>query len=434
LKTNPIIFDTETVGFHGLVVLLQYAIGDGEIYLYEPWRNKISETLDLIERFMRHKDGIIGFNLTYDMFHLNKLYNVFNTAVQVYGPESLEWYPDEHIEDIAKVEKRARDGVCLKPVKALDLFLHARKGEYQSTMDRKDIRIKKVPRQLARPVAEELNKRIKFNKVYFARRKTELVNPWQVFDIKNKSGEVVDDDFQDIVLKFSPSSGLKALAVDAGLVSAEHVLKFSDVAVHEALNPVEVGWAPFAEAIGEPGNWRRTWPDVIKYHIEHFGAHAAAREYSRLDIVYTRGLYTFFDEPELGDDDSELACAIGAIRWKGFAVDLDKIKALKSKALELERTAPKSPSRVKDWIWPHLSETEQATTKGTGKIYLEEMCKWVNIECEICGGEGTTLENVDNDPDYVVRVLAATTILLQPKPRWFWTQEKRRRKSNSMTN
>lgn len=383
-----IYLDFETCGFHGMPVLLQYAIDDGEIYLYELWRNKIKDTIELFNMIAKHKGGVCGFNLTFDWFHFNKFYNVLLLAMKKYE-NSGDWYPDEHIEELACVEKEARDGVCVKPVKALDLFLHARKGEYQSTLDRKDIRIRRVPRLLARPLADELNKRITFNKLYFARRKTELENPWQIFDIHDQGDTTaVDPDFKDIVLKFAPSSGLKALAVDAGLVSESHVLKFSDVAVHAAFSPEEVGWAPFAEALGEPGNWRRTWPYVIKYHIDHFGAHEQAREYSRLDIVYTRGLHKFFNYPEAGDDDSELACAIGAIRWKGFAIDVEGIKAHKAKALKLQETAPKAPGRVKEWIWPDLSPDEQESTKGsTGKVVLEEMCTWKKA-CPKC---------IDND-------------------------------------
>ncbi len=381
-----IFLDFETCGFHGMPVLLQYAIDNGEIQLYELWKNKIKETLELFELITRHKGGIVGFNLTFDWFHFNKFYNTLKLLVQR-RPEALEWYPDEHIEEIACCEKDARDGICVKPVKACDLFLHARKGEYQSTLDRKDIRIKRVPKVLARTLSEELNKRIKFNKLYFARRKEQLDNPWQVFDIKDGDNDL-EPDFKDIVLKFSPSSGLKALAVDALGADESDLLQFGDVGVHEKLNPVEYGFAPFAEAIGEPGNWRRTWPDVIQYHIDHWSSHSRAREYARRDIVYTRGLYEFFNRPELGDDDSELACAIAAIRWKGYAVDLEGIKKLKAKALLLSEQAPKSPGRVKDWIWPDLDDTERLGTGGsTKKVILEEMATWKK-DCPHCSGEG----------------------------------------------
>ncbi|MDE1971032.1 MAG: hypothetical protein KGI50_05675 [Patescibacteria group bacterium] len=350
-------------------VLLQYAINNGKIYLHEIWRTSIGDTLDIIEAFCKHPDGIVGFNLTFDWFHINKLYNVFRLCPR-------HWIPEDYIEEIACLEKQARDGVCVLPQKACDLFLHARKGVYQSTLDRKDIRIRRVPKELAQPLANEMNKRIQFNKLYFARRKEQLDNPWQVFDSIDRN-KVNDPDFRDIVLKFSPSSGLKALAVDALGVNEDELLKFTDIAVHPKFNPEEIGSAPYAEAIGMPGRWCRTWPDVIQYHIDHWAYSTNGRLYAEKDIVYTRQLYEFFGRPESGDDDSELACHIAAARWKGFAVDIDKIKALRLKAIELSEIAPKSPGRVKDYIWPDLSEDEKLATQGsTGKVVLEEIKTW----------------------------------------------------------
>lgn len=394
-----IYFDTESVGFYGQPVLLQWAMDDGEIYLYELWCNKISDTLELLESIANHKGGVCGFNLTFDSFQINKIYNLFCTAIKVY-PGAKDWFPDEHIEELACVEKQSRDGVCWKPVKALDLFLLARKGEYQSLLDRKDIRIKRVPKQLAQPLANELHKRIKFNAVYFARKKTKLDNPWQVTPNYIKGDKKAEDpEFRDIVLKFAPSSGLKALAVDVGLVKEEDIMKFTDVEC--PLYPKELGWAPFAEALGSPGQWNGTWPDVIKWHIKHFSQHESAREYSRLDIVYTRGLHKFFGSPPAGDDDSELACAIGAIRWKGFAIDVPALRQLREKALLLQKTAPKDPRSVKKWIWPDLEPSEQEATGGsTGKIVLEDMATW-KMDCPQCRGEGTQISSLSETDDLV---------------------------------
>lgn len=364
-------------------VLLQYAIDDGDIHLWEIWKERIGDTLDLIELMCRHPGGVCGFNLVFDWFHISKVYNVFRLC-------DRDWIPQHYIHEIACKEKIARDGVCLRPVKALDLFLHARKGRYQSTLDRKDIRIRKVPKTLALSLANELNKRIKLNDLYFARRKEKLANPWQVFDIKPIGSDIVDPDFKDIVLKFAPSSGLKALAVDAGLIGVDEVLKFTDVSVASCFNPEESGFAPFAEANATPEDWGRTWPAMIKYHIDHYACNTQAREYSRLDVVYTLGLFKYFDCPEPGDDDSELACAIATIRWKGLRVDIEALKTLKAKAVKLNETAPKSPGRVKEWLYPSMDEVEIESTKGsTAKVILEEIATWKK-QCPDCEGEGNT--------------------------------------------
>ena len=61
------------------------------------------------------------------------------------------------------------NGPCVKPVSALDLMLHCRKGPYQSLMAREDIRIKRVPSALAYALANELEGRIQLDNIYFAR-------------------------------------------------------------------------------------------------------------------------------------------------------------------------------------------------------------------------------------------------------------------------
>src|SRR5687767_7082594 len=134
--------DTETCGFHGPIVLIQYAIGDGEITLYEPWRKPVKETLNLIESICDH--GIVAFNLSYDWFHICQLYTTLLELTKKKGKKNRE--PD--INEYAFCESQARFGPCVKPNNTLDLMLHARKGPYQSLMGRKPITIRRVPTAL----------------------------------------------------------------------------------------------------------------------------------------------------------------------------------------------------------------------------------------------------------------------------------------------
>lgn len=387
-----IFFDYETCGLHGMPVLLQYAINDGEINLYDIWKNRIDDTLDILELIANHKGGIVGFNIAFDWFHHCKLYTVFSEFVKRTGLKHV--IPEHYIRDIADCEMEARDGPCLKPVKACDLLLCARKGKYQSLMDRNDIRIKKVPNVLAHKIADELHKRIPLNPLYFARYKEKHDNYWQVTDITDKNtGEIVKG-FKDVVLKFNPSSALKALAQDALGVREDQVIFFSDVEPPKHLYPEEVGYAPFAKAIAVNGradnmaSWGSTWPNRISGHIEHWAQNRNAREYATNDIVYTRGLYDHFERPELGDDDSELACQVAAVRWRGFKVDLKSIKEQRDKAVLRSKKAPIAPNRVKEIIWPLLDATEKLATGGsTKKIILEAMRKWP-MDCPECNGDG----------------------------------------------
>ena len=294
-----IFLDTETCGLHGPIVLLQYAIDDGEIILHSVFSEPVKATMDLIEMICDHEGGICGFNLAFDWFHICQTYTTLSLL-----PSRA--FPEDIIDDYAIAEERARFiNLCLKPQKALDLMLHARKGEYQNTMNRGDIKIKKVPSILSWELAEELNKRIEIKDIYFARY-ADPSRRWQVTNIFDELGDV-NPDFKNVILKFAPSSALKALAQDALGVDTEDIRLFTDM---DLPKPVEFGYAPYALAVGKPGEWNGAWPDdgQIKEHITQWQYNTIAREYASDDVKYTRMLYHYFKEPEPSDDDSELSC------------------------------------------------------------------------------------------------------------------------------
>ena len=157
---SKLYIDSETVGLHGFPVLLQHAEDEGPISLHEVWRRPIRETLALIEWICQHT--VVGFNLSFDWFHIAKTYTVFRLA-------DPDWIPAEHINEIALSEPKGQSGPCVKPVCALDLMLHSRKGPYQSLMAREDIRIKRVPSSLAYALANELEGLVQLDNIYFAR-------------------------------------------------------------------------------------------------------------------------------------------------------------------------------------------------------------------------------------------------------------------------
>ena len=383
-------YDTETCGLHGPTVLIQYAFDDGPIHLHSVWKEKVKDTLELIDEFMYHEEGVNGFNLAFDHFHLCQSYTVLSLLSNRSG------YPEDYIEEYALKEPEGRFGLCLKPVKALDLMLHARKGPYQGTMNRGDIRIKKVPTILAFQLAKRLNHDIPLNNIYFERRQDKTIR-WQVFDLHDDLGNLIPN-FKDLVLKFSPSSALKALAVDAG-IAKDHRLYYQDIALSKKLRPVELGYAPFALAIGKPGNWKGAWPEVIHQHINHWYYNRLAREYALDDVEDTRGLYHYFGDPIADDDDSVLACMVGAVRWRGFAYDPEKLYMLREKAVATEKSVRSkfnynSPAVCRKYLEQVLAESEKVvlqvndkiTTKG---VVLEEIAQWKeSVVCEDCKGMG----------------------------------------------
>ena len=418
-----IFYDTETCGFQGPIVLIQYAVDDGPITLYCPWKKKIRETITLIEWMMDHAGGVCGFNLAFDHFPLCQMYTVLLLL------DDKEEILELCIEEYALKEADGRDGPCLKPASALDLMLHARKGPYQSTMDRSEIRIKKVPHVLAKLLATELEERLPLPDILFAKQQN-IKHRWSIMELHDDLGNLTE--FNDIVLKFKPSSALKALANDA--LGIENPLLMRDIGVPSRAVPKkqkeELGYAPFCTAIGSPTNWHGAWPDWgrIRVHIEHWTVNQQARQYAEDDVDYTRRLYCYFsaiaagqseDDSrifqedaqsdfslfkeheiyplEFGDDDSELACMVGAVRWKGFSIDREGLEALKQKA---QAVIDKQPSNFQSvvicrrYLEEVLDETEKAvlrvddkiTTKG---LILEEISRWkVDTVCDLCSGQG----------------------------------------------
>ena len=381
-------FDTETVGFHGPIVLIQYQVEDNPIILHNVWREPARKTIELIEFFC--ENTVIGFNLSFDWFHICQTY----TTLLLLDPDK-----PPQVDLYAYAEKEARDGPCLKPAGCFDIMLHARKGPYQSLMDRSEVRIKRIPSILAEEVSRELSARIPLKDVYFARRKDKSQR-WKVVDTDGD-----DEAFKDVVLKFAPSSALKALAADA--LGLDDVSLFKEIS-EDLPKPIENGFAPYALAPirGKSGNllfpsdkaWYGKWPSIIASHIV-FWDNPKAREYAINDVVYTRKLYDYFNRPEPNDVDSTLACMVGAARWKGFKVDIKGIMVLHKQVKELRRKIHvhhnfDSPHVCKEYLREVMSDTEQMALMQNGKettksTVLEELAKWKKAEvCEACYGEG----------------------------------------------
>lgn len=406
----------------------------------------IAVTLDLIDKFMSHPDGLCGFNMAFDHFKLCQIYTTLALLGEKVG---FEESPEDHIEQYALLEMEARDGPCLKPVTALDLMLHARKGPYQATMDREDIRIKRVPAVLAYELAAELGQRIPLKDIYFG-RKTNPKERWKVYDIEDDLGRVIPD-FKHVVLKFAPTSALKALAADALNIDTEEILLFADVEIPKEYRPEELGYAPYAMAVGKPGEWNGAWPEKIQKHINHWAFHATARKYAEDDVRYLQLLYLYFSTPshelkygkfQSGDDDSILACCVGAVRWRGFKINTGKIAKLRQDALEwlgkikatcrscgqfeLNHTLGhkfqasdfevnfNSTAVVRRYLEEVLDETTKAViASSTKKIILEQLAKWkketvcpkcngINEHCKHCDGTGL----VDGDEPHPVAARA----------------------------
>lgn len=388
--------DTETCGLVGMPVLIQYAYDDGPIHLFEPWTRPVRESLELIEKVC--DTCFVGFNNSFDWFMLCKLYTIWRLL-----PSDL--IPANDIPLVAEMEPLGRDGPCIKPASALDLMLHSRKGPYQSLMARNDVRIRKVPTILAAPLAQELEKRIEFDGILFARRKDPEAPRWQVFDRRNKAGDI-DPDFKDVVLKFHAAGGLKFLAEHALGIKPDY--HYQDIEIDPKLRPYELGYVPFALGVSSPEqDWEVfdkhgdskgfAWPAVIHHHIKHWHNSEDARKYARDDVKYTRMLEEKFEYPEIGDNDSVLACMVAAVRWHGFVVDLDQTEELLEKSRKIVLRSPvniNKPKQVRHYIRECMDDTEALLIdNSTKKSNLEQIRDEMVVEeageiCIKCMGEG----------------------------------------------
>mgnify|MGYP001569389057 CR=1 FL=1 len=284
--------DTESVGLNGICVLIQYSIDEGPIILHEVFNEPVKDTLLLIERICQ--DDVCGFNLTHDWYHLTKLYNYLSS----YENKSIHPTGD-------RVFTKNRGTILLKPRSALDLFLHARKGPYQSLMERDDIKIKRVPITMAPILCQYLKENFKLPSIYFAN----ATNPEDAAEWKT---EVIESDpkFCNIILKFRPSMKLKML------ISEIFKIKVMDYPVPKNLLPEETNYNPYEE----------TWIPFAQAHIDFWHSNKTARSYAEQDVVHLQRLRHTWGEPNFSDDDSELACHVGACRYLGFGLDIDRVR------------------------------------------------------------------------------------------------------------
>jgi len=376
-----IFFDTESVGFYGPTVLIQYAYDNDEPTLLNVFETPVWETLRLIEDMVTHKEGIVGFNLSHDMFHLCRTYGVLKQLPVMGKPQILDYY------DVEK-DDACRDNYCLKPVTALDLMLHGRKGEFQSTLNQKDIIIRRVPKVLAPLLLKELQKNVKIPDIYFSKSRKGC--NWRIIELhrysgkevtpeeysKANSGEIeieIDQHLVNIRLSFNPSTALKIIMEK---VLGHDVFTLDDLP--PVSKPKEFGWWPCS---GQ-------WIDDIKGHLWEWTNNPRRIEYARNDVIYTRELYNYFGRPDCGDDDSVLACAVGAMYWRGFSFDPAKAR---ERLLDVEgniKSVPvniDSPRQVLGYIHECCDDVEKLAIPNTAKDTLHSLLEWKDENPKVVG-------------------------------------------------
>ena len=329
-----IYLDTETVGFNGPIVTIQYALDNGRIRVHHIWKEETKSTIQLIENLI--DDDVCAFNLPFDWWHLIRMYNLLK--------ESTNKHPDKY--ELQKLDREHPFNRCLRPKRALDLLLIARSGEFQITMGRRPITIRKVPVQSSTDVILHLQETLELPSILNYK-----------IDIKKCD----TPNCVDIQINFNASAKLKALV--------KHIWPSEDVDFDAASilpQPTSYDFAPYAT----------NWITYVDRHINYWLNDERAIRYAWKDIDYLRRLYYYFKEPEPGDVDSELAITVAATRYIGYGIDIDKIKELQQEQLKIIKNSPcehNSPQKVKRWLQDNLSPIQSILIKNTREDTLEKL-------------------------------------------------------------
>lgn len=326
--------DTESIGLYSPTILIQhYSCNDipnnitrDNVTIHNIWKESVNGSLELIQEIC--ENTIVGFNLAHDWFHLSRTYNILHELYPRNKPPKLLDYHDIENEAIC------HDAFCLKPKGALDLMLYGRTHEFQATMNQKDIIIRRVPRLLAELLVKELEEKIKIPNLYFAKREGKQlwkiknlhkdtikeVTPEEMSNI-DKNEIKIDPDFVNLRLEFHPSTGLKPIMkylLNKDIDLIENMLSLK--------RPNEFSWYPSSGK----------WLSVAQDHIFTWSNDKRRINYAKDDVVYLIDLFNYFDkdkkltnyliENNYNDMDSVLACMTGSQHWKGFHINLDKIK------------------------------------------------------------------------------------------------------------
>lgn len=328
----------------GPAIIWQYAIDEGPVQVHHVWRKPVRETLRLLEMFCDSE--ICAFNLPFDWYHANKDYNV----LRFMDPDQLP-----SLEHWKRLEVRAsREALCLKPRGALDLYLHALHGPMQTLLSRKDIRLRRVPFQLAEPLLNELNARVKLDDIYFLRRGGDR---WKIDSSS-------DEEYPDLVLGFGASAALKPLIHHLFGVEVE------DLPVPDFLLPNDnadkKGWYPWHNM------WE--WPQKLRGLIDFW--YNTDSKYATDDVEYVRRLWHHWGKPPATDDDSSLACMVAAARWRGFAINRDAIPPMREEQIILRDAAPRAPRAVLSALHGCMSDVERGVVTNTKDETLKQILRW----------------------------------------------------------
>lgn len=402
MKLETLLYDTETMGLHGPVCILQYKFDSEEAVLYNPWLEPVSKTQALIERMVRAR--MVAHNITFDHQKIQSFYNAIRRLENAHGPDAR---PIDHVDEMVTHLYEARNDFCLKPPQAVCTLMLCQKEIGGASGDMKEIRVRKIPVEVGELVAQILNKHTKIPAIMFARQKVKR-EPWAVAECSDKTA---GPEWCDVVLKFAPSNALKDVC--RLVLGVDKVQKLGQD-LRPAEYPVEEGYAPYCNLLDEGGYYytpkpkngaapvrRKLWPLLLQDHIDFWNNDPNAVRYAMDDIVLLEMLYDKLGRPET-DFDAEIGCQVASVRMAGFDVDHDKLWAgieESTKHNDAAEVNVDSPKQVKAYIMEALDELEShVVADGCDKKKLKKIINIFTLEEEEeCGcDEGKDCARCDN--------------------------------------
>lgn len=341
--------DVETLGFTSPLLTIQWSNDFGKPVMWNIWAHPVEETLEIIEDWLNQT--WVGWNVSFDAFHINKWYNILKHCKPDLNPNP---YTCMQIES----EIRPAD-YCLRPRACLDLMVICRKGPFQHLMNFKPIVLRGVPIHRAEQITQEINSRIDFTKVPGLK-------------------------MHYIIEKEDRRPGLTNIKIcPKGSTSLKYIHK---VIKGEPLDEETIHWGDLfdtKEFGKEYMPWGGDWADEIA-GIKGFTR--SQIEYGLADITKMHDVFNWLDERNLipnRDTDSELCPLVGATRWKGYSINVDLFKerypkrqiVTDPKSWFHNYGVPTSPNDVRRYLEEVMDDNEKLLLTATKKAILESIVR-----------------------------------------------------------
>ena len=407
-------FDTETIGFMGDTMLIQYQVLSNSVNsVYKPvihpiFESSVHSTLSLIEDMV--ESTVVGFNIPFDWYHIAQTYNILIAYLTEYGGEGI---PEVDKYFLTKESLDPKDYLCLRPHRVFDLLMYGQESVLQGVLNQRPIYIRRVPLSIAEILITLFKKELDFPDVYFGGN-LEAKNRWRIIRLTRDGEEVspeklskfrdnpedypldLDQDLCNLKLVFYPSASLKAIA--------RSILGYSDVQGYDDSDNkglTEYTYFPNGGNYKElfqrqMDKWSR--PEELKYAeddvlytVETCALYiylttlcsdlSAFKDWSheeKFSLLTEENLERLLSSTKTTNH--ELGVMVANIHLSGLSVNNEEVDRLYYEYLSkdgeyLSQVEYTKPRKCLEWIHEVADDIDKAIIKSTNKETLTYLCK-----------------------------------------------------------